>query len=206
MRVANQSIANYHSQNISKPKDGTTLNQTTIKSSVLQNDSLDISDEAKKMYDESKASNLTARAASSYETTIRFQGYDITFEVRPGNINLDYDSELRDLVYDSSASDIRDLANRMKEIYKRHVGESFSVSSTSMVFEIAAHVYPDEIADFVEDNIDLFPRSIRDDVQDVIDSIQDRTRVINIGEDDEERVVFDAIADYLNMYDFFDVI
>lgn len=203
MRVSNQSITNHQAQYVSKPDTDSTQIELNKHSSNVQNDSLEISDEAKKLYNESKTNQLTPMAVKSYETTIRFNGYDITFEVRRGNINIENDREFRNLISDSSSKDIADLTSRMKEIYKRHIGESFDVSNTSMVLEIAAHVYPDDFANFVEDNINLVPSRIRDDVRDLMDQLKERTRVINIGEDDRERIVFDNLARVIHIADFF---
>lgn len=204
MRISNQNITNHQAQFIRKADADSTQNELSKQQfSTTQNDSLEISDEAKKLYNEAKTKRVSPMAVKSYTTTIYFKGYDITFEVRPGNINIENDRELKNLLRDSSMKDLTDLSSRMKDIYKRHIGKTFNVSNTSMALEILAHVYPDEFADYVNDNINLLPKSIRDDVRDVLEQLKDRTRVINIGENDKERSVFDTIGKYIDFFDLF---
>lgn len=121
----------------------------------------------------------------SYEK-LSVYGYDLSVEFLPGLIRIKNDDLLKTMLKqpsNRSGAIARKIRDRYYEIY----GESINISTNSLAVEILGHVFPDQVFNAIK-NIPT--------LENISNKILSHTNIIDCGENDDERWVWNLLAPF----------
>lgn len=126
----------------------------------------------------------------AFNITIGVGGRDIKYILSPGVIRIHNDDDLKSL-FNETKNYCYEVARAGRECYAGCFRKDFGVSERSMVFEILLHVYPDKAARAALSlNLPILSELAR--------KISSHTGIIDIGENDPERIFFNLLDKLLD--------
>ena len=123
--------------------------------------------------------------------TIYVNGYALSAKFESKVIRIKNDNALKNMLTNTSNGST-DIAYTLKQEYRKAIGETIKISTSSLAVEILAHVYPDKIAHAVENIPGLGHLAVK---------VIAHTDPIDCGESsiDSNRWIWDTIAPFHKM-------